>query len=295
MTEQSPFFHYNASFDPIELMRRYAAPDLRPDGRFVTNFLGVKVDPKFFPSILQGKEGTLEPIPIPANWHADVAEWGAVLRAVDLAHDTFRILELGCGWACWLNNAGLAAKRRGLKVDLIGIDGDAQNLGYAVESLPANGFGDDEYRLVHGIAAPKNGKALFQKQNAGESDWGLQATLDPSDVEVEQAIASGDHHVLDAYALADLSHGEPIDLIHVDIQGAEVDFVRESIEGLNAHARHMMIGTHSREIEGRLFDLLLNEGWSLEIERPAIFSLESGAPVVRVDGVQGWRNRRIAA
>ena len=52
----------------------------------------------------------------------------------------------------------------------------------------------------------------------------------------------------------------------------------------------MVIGTHSRQIEGRLFDALLGAGWRLEIERPAMINLESGTPVVRVDGVQGWRN-----
>jgi hypothetical protein len=41
----------------------------------------------------------VEPIPIPANWHADIAEWAAALRAVDLARGSFTMAELGCGWA----------------------------------------------------------------------------------------------------------------------------------------------------------------------------------------------------
>jgi hypothetical protein len=40
----------------------------------------------------------VEGIPIPANWHADIAEWAAALRAVELAEETFTVVELGCGW-----------------------------------------------------------------------------------------------------------------------------------------------------------------------------------------------------
>lgn len=104
-----PFFHYNSSFDPQEVMRRHAVRGLGATPGYLTNFLGVLIDPKFFPDILQGRAGEVEDIPIPANWHADIAEWGAALRAVDLACDRFTVIELGCGWGCWMNNTGVAA------------------------------------------------------------------------------------------------------------------------------------------------------------------------------------------
>ena len=75
----SPFFHYNSNFDAQEVIRAHAVPDLKPDARYLTNFLGVLIDPKFFPQILQDKAGQVEPIPIPANWHADIAEWAELL------------------------------------------------------------------------------------------------------------------------------------------------------------------------------------------------------------------------
>src|SRR3546814_4193882 len=96
-------------------MNRHAGHDRQPSPDHLTNFLGVKIAPRFFPGILDGKAGVVEPIPIPANWHADIAEWAAALRSVDLAVGTFRALELGCGWGCWLNNAGAAARRRDRK------------------------------------------------------------------------------------------------------------------------------------------------------------------------------------
>ena len=128
----SPFFHYNASFDPIEVMRRHAASGLQARKGYVTNFLGVVIDPKVFPSFLTGLAGQIEQIPIPADWHSDIAEWGAALRAVDLARDTFTMIELGCGWGCWMNSTGIAARRKGVHVHLIG----AIPNGLTVEYMP---------------------------------------------------------------------------------------------------------------------------------------------------------------
>lgn len=70
----SPFFHYFSVFDPAELIMRYAAPDLVGQPGLTTNFLGVLTDPKVFPAGLVPLEGKVEAAPIPANWHADMAE-----------------------------------------------------------------------------------------------------------------------------------------------------------------------------------------------------------------------------
>ena len=59
---------------------------------------------------------------------------------------------------------------------------------------------------------------------------------------------------------------------------------------LDQHVAYLVIGTHSREIEGRLFATLLGRCWRLEIERPAILALDGDGPSTTVDGVQGWRN-----
>ena len=163
----SPFFHYNAAFDPQEVMRRHAAPDLRPSAGYLTNYLGVRIDPKFFPTILQGRADEVEPIPIPANWHADIAEWGAALRAVDLARGVFTVIELGCGWGCWMNNTGVAARRAGLDVRLIGVEGDEAHLGFAREASVANGFAPGQVTLRRGIAAPAGGVCAVSTPGIG--------------------------------------------------------------------------------------------------------------------------------
>lgn len=43
-----------------------------------------------------------------------------------------------------------------------------------------------------------------------------------------------------------------IDLLHIDIQGGELDLVAQSLETISRSVAYMLIGTHSRTIEGEL-------------------------------------------
>jgi hypothetical protein len=285
------FFQYNTCFDPQEIIRRYSVPGLLPRAGWLTNFLGVIIDPKFFPTILAERAGQVEAIPIPANWHADIAEWGAALRAVDLARDSFTMIELGCGWGCWMNNTGVAARRRALNVHLIGVEADEGHIAFAREACTANGFLSTQVSLHRGIAAAENGVALFPRQERAGVAWGLQPVFGASAAQRAEALRSGRYEALPMIKLADLATSHVrIDLLHVDIQGGEGDLISGCLPVLCEKIAYLVIGTHSRQIEGRLFDTLLEAGWRLEIERPAILQISSGIPAVVVDGVQGWRN-----
>jgi hypothetical protein len=289
----SPFFHYNASFDPIEVIRRHAASGLQARQGYVTNFLGVVIDPKVFPSFLTGLAGQIEQIPIPGNWHSDIAEWGAALRAVDLARNTFTMIELGCGWGCWMNSTGSAARHQGLDVHLIGVEGDQGHLAFARETCDINGFQGPSVTLIHGIAAGQPGTALFPRQDVPGTDWGLQPVLNPRAGERRKALESGKYEELPMVALAEVvAPYSRIDLLQIDIQGGEADLVSACLPTLADRVAYMVIGTHSRQIEGRLCEALLQAGWRLEMERPALLKLGM-VPVVTVDGVQGWRNPKL--
>ncbi len=290
----SPFFHYNTTFDGEEIIRRHAVPNLSPSSQFLTNFLGVLIDPVVMPAVLEGRQGQVEPAPIPANWHADIAEFAAALRAIDLAKNSFTMAELGCGWGCWMNNTGVAARRAGLDVRLTGVEGDAGHLEFARMTCETNGLRSDQVRLIHGVAAASAGVALFPKQQQSGIEWGLEPIFNATAEERARAIEVGACDELRMVPLAEIvGEQSHLDLLHIDIQGGEADFVHNSIEVLNGRVAYLLIGTHSREIEGQLFQDLLHAGWVLEIERPAILLLHGVRPVVTVDGVQGWRNPRL--
>ena len=273
----SLFASYASTFNAVRTIHRHARRDLVPDPLHLTNFLGVKTEEAFYPGILDGKAGTIEPVPIPANWHADTAEWAAVLRSVDLARDTFTIAELGCGSGCWINNAGMAARNAGLVPRLIGVEGDEGHIAFARRACATNGFQPGQVTLYRGIAAARPGFALFPRQDAPGVLWGLEPVFGASEMERREAVTSGRFDELRMIPLAEVIGDAPtLDLLHVDIQGGEADLVEQTADLLADRVAYVFIGTHSRVIE-----------------RPAIVDLTENGLVTLVDGVQGWRNMRL--
>ncbi len=286
--------YYYAEFDPPDLMQRYSEVSQVPEPGVVRNFLGVRVPPVVYPSILDAMAGTIEPIPNPGNWHADIAEWASALRAVDCAGDVFRVVELGCGWGCWMVNSGFAARKTGRRVELIGVEGDPNHLKNAVKTLEMNGFTSENYKLFHGVAAAQAGHAIFPNVQAGTAGWGAEAIFSPDADTLARAATDPDVQVLDCYTLEQLGMGNVIDLLHIDIQGAEVDYVAGNLDNMNTYVRRVLIGTHSRIIEGQLHDIFLKAGWRMEAERPAIAPIQNGVPITSIDGVHMWINPALA-
>jgi len=286
-----PFYTYNSMIDVDEIILRHAAPDIQPEAGVLVNYLGVKIDPKYLPSALSDSAGTVEGTPIPANWHADMAEWAAALRAVDLAQDTFTVAELGCGWGCWINNTGVAARRAGLKVQLIGVEGDEGHVQFAQECCAANGFSPDQLTIYRGVAAASSGTALFPNAKTSGENYALEPVFAANSKQLKTARASGNYDELPMIPLAQVvGPHKKLDLLHIDIQGGEVDLIKNSLKVLRERVAYMVIGTHSREIDGLLVGYLRDEGWRLEVERPAIIDLTVDGPRIDIDGVQGWRN-----
>jgi FkbM family methyltransferase len=283
-------YHYYCEFDAISLMQSFNLTGQVSEQDFVKNFLGVRVPVFVYPSILANMSGGIEPIPDPGNWHADIAEWAGALLSVEKAKDQYRILELGCGWGCWLTNMGTAARKRGLSLDLIGIEGDSHHINNARKVLELNNFVDSQFTLHHGIAAATKGKAIFPNPEASATAWGGEAIFNPDAASLARAQTDGSVQVLDCYTLSNLCSEKIIDLLHIDIQGAEVDFVTGNMKEISQYVRRALIGTHSRIIEGQLMQHFIDAGWTLEIERPLIAPVIAGRPVTQIDGVQMWKN-----
>jgi hypothetical protein len=167
----SPFWHYNSEIDTQKIIRKHENLEREEKEGHSVNYLGIAVNvARFFPNL--GIQNGLESIPIPANWHADIAEFSAALRAVDLSGNTFTMIELGCGWGCWMNNTGAAARRLNKQIMLIGVEGDEDHLNFCHESMATNGFLKQEYNVMRGIVAANSGVAFFPRQQTGGVNWG---------------------------------------------------------------------------------------------------------------------------
>lgn len=288
------FMAYSATFDPCAVIRAHAKQGVEPrDGR-LTNFLGTVVDPVYFGTLLAGKAGFIEDVPIPGNWHACVAEWGACLRALDLARDFFTVIELGCGWGCWLNNMAVAAHAIGMKYELVGVEGDQDHLAFAKKTFQENGIAPERVTLLAGIAAAKEGVALFPRQKHQGASWGLKPVFGATESQRNAARRSESHEELPMCSLAHVIGQRPrVDLLHIDIQGGELDLLAGSLPILAEKVAYMFVATHSRSIEKTIHKMMPDDRWTLEIERPAIYKMQFSGPRLKIDGVMGWRNRRL--
>lgn len=283
-------YHYQCDFNAVAVISHFTRTDLVATPGVTTNFIGTKIAPHIHPLDLTALVGKVEGPPDPGNWHADIAEWASALRTIRQAKDTYRIVELGCGWGCWLTNMGVAARHEGLDVDLIGVEGNDLHLVNADATLRLNGFTSDDFTLHHGVAAPHEGTALFPSADAVLTRWNGKAVFYPDAETLAAARADPSVQVLDCYPLEKLGKGEVIDLLHIDIQGAEVEYMRGNLDSAGTYVKRILIGTHSRSIEGALMDLFLDAGWRLEMERPAITPVAYGKPRTTIDGVQMWLN-----
>jgi hypothetical protein len=294
LDHMSRFLAYDSAIDAEEIVLRHAVSDLQPHKDLVRNFLGVLMEPSLYPPLLDNLVGKVEQPPIPANWHADVPEWAAVLRAIELSGPEFSILELGSAWGCWMCNAGMAAKRSGRSVRLMGVEAVQEFVDLAKKHLEYNEFSQNEYTLYLGIAAAKSGHVFFPKKEAGAINFGLSPVYDPDKDLYERLLNSGTHDLIKMHPLSEILSDVPrLDLLHIDIQGGEVVFLEENMPEIARKVAYVFVGTHSREIEGKIFENMLSNGFFLEIERPAMLTLNlKGNPVTRYDGVQAWRNSR---
>lgn len=95
-----------------------------------------------------------------------------------------------------------------------------------------------------------------------------------------------------AVALAELLTPYPnVDLLDVDIQGAELPVLAAAMHRLDTQVRRVHVGTHGTEIERGLRQLFKDHGWECAHDYPGQSVTETRyGPIHFVDGVQSWVN-----
>jgi FkbM family methyltransferase len=225
--------------------------------------------------------------------HHGTSEWIGTLRSTLEAGGSFTAMELGAGWAPWLVVARRASALLGIAdVSLTGVEASEEHYHYMVDHLTSNGIDPQQHALHRAIAAPEDGVAMFPRLFANH-DYGANAAF--NETERKSTANFGELEEIKALSLNTLLRGKArVDLIHIDIQGHELEVVKAGIEALNATTRRMVIGTHSRTIDGNMMDFLHGHGWICESESPCRLARNpNGSLRLSVDGEQVWRNDRI--
>jgi hypothetical protein len=88
---------------------------------------------------------------------------------------------------------------------------------------------------------------------------------------------------------------ERVDLIDMDVEGQELPAVQLNMEELNTKVKRLHIGTHGKEIEDQLKQLLSSQGWACQFEYTGCSTSETPWGAISFEnGVQSWVNPRLS-
>jgi FkbM family methyltransferase len=224
-------------------------------------------------------------------------EWIDVIAAVRDARDSFVMVELGAGWGRWLMRSVGVLRRlgKGIPFHLVGVEAEPMHFQWLGKHFRDNGVDPAAHTLINAAVAGADGEVPFATGHARE--WYGQRMVDAPIDFASYGFDAVEVVTTPAISLRTLLRGiERVDLIDMDIQGAEFDVVSAAIDILNAKVRRMHIGTHGTGIENDLRALLANERWGCVNDYPC--GAESDTPYGRVefaDGVQTWVNPRLTS
>jgi FkbM family methyltransferase len=234
-------------------------------GTHIFDFLGSATNVSFrkgWSQFAVRSGAVIQPAYPPLNEH--YFDWIAVLTAVDRAHGTFRMAELGAGWAPWLVRAALAARQR-LNIErteLIAVEADEVHFGWVQEHFATNHVPAERSHLLRGAIAEQQGLIRFPRVDNPDENYGAST----------RGVANGaDYIEVPAFAMQDIFSlfSGPIDLLHIDIQGSEYQVIPPVMDMLKISVKSIMIGTHiSTADHNRLAHLFEGHGWNCIMNFP---------------------------
>jgi FkbM family methyltransferase len=276
----------------------YAGPDIEN-----IDWIGMRYDPAWWPWI-----ATPEP-PTPSE---DYFEWIDLLEAVAAAEDRFTMLDLGAGFGRWGIRAALAAKQRGLRrIDLRFVEAEPQHVAWLRQAIQINGLRNDgvgiavSEAVVSYAEGPLGFAVAQQDRDYDAHNWWGQSTVTPTEAgETGRSYlghpvyrnARGDEliyvpPVTFETLTADL---DVVDLVNMDIQGAERELIENAIGGFSQKVRRVHIGTHGTEIENAIRTIFRDNGWTCRWDFSHSGERQTPYGPARFDdGVQSWRNPRL--
>jgi FkbM family methyltransferase len=191
----------------------------------------------------------------PKNEH--YFDWIVILEAVSRARGTFRMAELGAGWAPWTVRAALATRQM-LEVDqleLLAIEADPTHYGWMLEHFQDNDLASGHFHLLHGVASGRSETMRFPVISEPDVDYGASLNNAKSNIDTIEVESYTMENIMNKFS-------GPLDCLHVDIQGAEYDCLPPAMDLLKQQVKLVMIGTHlSDEAHDNLSEQFRGAGW----------------------------------
>ena len=292
--------------EDLDLLDQLTVEGQTGEPGFITEPYGIRTRvASLWPDMAQ-YSGHVAGLPIPSNWHWEASEWIAVMRSVLQAKDRYRIMELGAGWGPAVVAGSVLARRRGITdIKATALEADAAHYATLRQHFLDNGFDPDEHAVMDAAVGRHSGTAKWPITDNNAAEYGNRP------LDTVQDSQGGEDRTQDylgrdiaqtrdvtVVSFRSLLMSEPVwDLLHVDIQGGEVEICSDTIDLMNERAGRVCFGVHSRKLDGDLFDIFWKAGWVLEGDTPTRFNFnraaQSAEAMTSVDGCQVWRNPRL--
>jgi FkbM family methyltransferase len=251
-------------------------------GAHVFDFVGSSTEASFRKGWQQHATRAGAPVQPPypsANEH--YFDWVATLTAVQRCEGTLRMAELGAGWAPWLTRAALAARQRPAirSLELVAVEADEVHFDWVQRHFETNGVRGPGIHCLRGAVAARSGTIRFPKIDNPDENYGAST----------RAVTATSAYVeVPAFTIADVlaRFTGPVDLMHVDIQGAEYDAIPPAMALLGTSVKSIMVGTHvSLEMHHQFAERFRAAGWRevFNFERNALCDTQVG-PIQFGDG-----------
>jgi FkbM family methyltransferase len=206
-------------------------------------------------------------------------QWIDLLESVDSAKNVFTMLELGAGYGRWTARAAAAVCQRGLPYRFVAVEAEPTHFQWLLQNLQDNGIDLAHCRLVHAAATSKDGKVCF----------------DAGDPAGSYGRAIGGTTEIDAISLPTLLLPlDRVDLIDIDVQGAELDVLASAAGSLDQKVRRVHLETHSDYLHAETLRYFRRLGWKPHF----LFEGDTAdeTPYGRINfqgGTQSWLNPRL--
>ena len=317
---------------PVFSRFRFTAP--ASDGVVSRNAIGALERVAYYATVMEHHEGFQPPPAAPSGGFEppldeEYFEWIDLLGAVERyaaapGARPFTFAEIGAGYGRWAANAIHALRQLAPDADfrVVAVEADGEHFAWLRQNLVDNGIPPERSRLYEAPVAGGRAEVMFH--GGDPHNWYGQSILDERTVSLlerkPRAQRIGNAYVgelgivqgwldrwlgpkvkrrvkrMRAMGMAQVLEGiEAVDLMDMDIQGAEADVIEHGADVLADKVMVLHVGTHSPEVEERLRRCLGARGWALERDYGCNGVRETPfGPIAFVDGVQTWRNAKLA-
>lgn len=261
----------------------------------------------------------------PPEFDEEYFEWIDLLESVVAARGSYTMLDLGAGFGRWSVRAAFAVCQfhGTLPCRLIAVEAEPTVFEWMKLHYLDNGLDPTRHTLIHAAVTQAPGDVFFYVggPRGGPFDlppdawYGQSVTKDFELAEPSESDGiyqsggmyggstifrhrSGWRSIrVPSVTLASLLEGlGQVDLIDMDIEGQELPVIRSTIAALNQQVKRLHIGTHGKEIEDEIRQVLSGEGWSCWADYSLFSTSETPYGTINFEnGVQGWVNPRLAS